>query len=69
MLDGIFIGATRGADMRNMMMISLMIYVVSVLALTPSFENHGLWMALLISYVARGATLGYKYPTIERDLA
>ena len=69
MLDGIFIGATRGADMRNMMMISLMIYVVSVLALTPSFGNHGLWMALLISYVARGATLGYKYPTIERDLA
>jgi MATE family multidrug resistance protein len=69
MLDGIFIGATRGADMRNMMMVSLLIYVVSVLALTPSFGNHGLWMALLISYVARGATLGYKYPTIERDLA
>jgi hypothetical protein len=26
-------------------------------------------MALLISYVARGATLGYKYPAIERDLS
>jgi MATE family multidrug resistance protein len=69
MLDGIFIGATRGSDMRNMMMISLIIYVLSVLALTPSFGNHGLWMALLISYVARGATLGYKYPAIERDLS
>ena len=68
MLDGIFIGATRGADMRNMMMMSLMIYALSVLALTPSFGNHGLWTALLISYVARGATLGYKYPAIERDL-
>jgi len=42
MLDGIFIGATRGADMRNMMMISLMIYVGSVLALTPTLGNHGL---------------------------
>lgn len=68
MLDGIFIGATRGADMRNMMLISLVVYGVCVLALTPSFGNHGLWIALLISYVARGATLGYKYPEIERSL-
>jgi len=55
--------------MRNMMMISLMIYVLSVLVLTQSFGNHGLWLALLISYVARGVTLGYKYPAIERDLS
>ena len=40
MLDGIFIGATRGADMRNMMMISLMIYVGRC-GPDPSWETMG----------------------------
>ena len=65
MLDGIFIGATRTRDMRNMMMISLVVYVVAVAAFIPLFGNHGLWLALLVSFVARGATLGWKYPKVE----
>ncbi|SHH58817.1 MATE family efflux transporter [Cognatishimia maritima] len=69
MLDGIFIGATRGADMRNMMVVSTAIYVVAVLALTPIFANHGLWAALLISFAARGITLGLRYPALERAVA
>ncbi|MFU1477457.1 MATE family efflux transporter [Roseovarius sp. C7] len=66
MLDGIFIGATRGADMRNMMALSLVAYVVSALTLVPWLGNHGLWLALLISFVARGVTLGLRYPALER---
>lgn len=65
MLDGIFIGATRTADMRNMMAISAVIYFVAVWTLVPAFGNHGLWMALLISFVARGVTLGLRYPALE----
>lgn len=65
MLDGIFIGATRTRDMRNMMAISLVVYVVAVAAFIPLFGNHGLWLALLVSFVARGATLGWKYPKVE----
>ncbi len=65
-LDGIFIGATRGRDMRNMMIISSAIYVAAVLTLVPAFGNHGLWTALLISFVARGVTLGSRYPALER---
>lgn len=68
-LDGIFIGATRGADLRNMMLLSLAIYCAAVAVLMPVFGNHGLWGALLISLVARAFTLGARYPALERDVA
>ncbi len=66
MLDGIFIGATRGRDMRNMMMLSYVIYWAAIFALLPVLGNHGLWAALLISFIARGLTLGSRYPALER---
>jgi multidrug resistance protein, MATE family len=68
MFDGIFIGATRTADMRNMMFLSALIYAVAAFALVPTFGNHGLWMALLISFVARGLTLAARYPALERSV-
>ena len=66
MLDGIFIGATRTADMRNMAVVSALIYFAAVWALS-GFGNDGLWMALLISLVVRGLTLGLRYPALERS--
>lgn len=66
MLDGIFIGATRSGDMRNMMVLSLAAYIVAALILVPWLGNHGLWLALLVSFVARGVTLGMRYPALER---
>lgn len=68
-LDGIFIGATRSTDMRNMTAISFLVYVVAAGLLVPAYDNHGLWMALLISFVARGVTLGLRYPALERAAA
>ena len=65
MLDGIFIGATRTADMRNMAALSLAIYGLAVLLLVPAYGNHGLWIAFLISFVARGLTLALRYPALE----
>ncbi|MEP2889581.1 MAG: MATE family efflux transporter [Tateyamaria sp.] len=66
MFDGIFIGAARGRDMRNMMAVSFVIYWLAILVLLPVMGNHGLWAALLISFVARGVTLGMRYPALER---
>ncbi|MEM8653205.1 MAG: MATE family efflux transporter [Pseudomonadota bacterium] len=66
MFDGIFIGAGRGRDMRNMMAISFVIYWLAVFALLPLMGNHGLWAAILISFIARGVTLGVRYPALER---
>ena len=67
MLDGIFIGATRSADMRNMIAISAVVYAAAAAMLAPTWGNHGLWVALLISFIARGATLGLRYPALERQ--
>ena len=69
MLDGVFIGATRSRDMRNMMAVSLVIYGIAVAVLLPVMGNHGLWLALLISFIARGITLGLRYPALERGVA
>lgn len=69
MLDGIFIGAARGRDMRNMMAISFVCYWVAILILLPVMDNHGLWAALLISFAVRGITLGSRYPALERAAA
>jgi len=66
MLDGIFIGATRTKDMRNMMLVSFVIYWVSVWMLLEPYGNHGLWAALIIFFVARGVTLAVRYPALER---
>ncbi len=65
MFDGIFIGATRTADMRNMMALSFVVYVAAALVLVPALGNHGLWLAFLISFAARGATLALRYPALE----
>lgn len=67
-LDGIFTGATRTADMRNMMMLSLAIYLGAWAVLSDAFGNHGLWAALTIFLVVRGLTLGVRLPALQRAL-
>ncbi len=65
-LDGIFIGATRTAEMRNMMLLSLAAFLVAWMTLTPLYGNHGLWAALAIFLSLRGLTLGLRYPALVR---
>jgi MATE family multidrug resistance protein len=61
--DGIFIGATWARDMRNLMMLSLLIFIAAWLALRP-FGNTGLWGALLVHYIARGGLQALRYPAL-----
>ena len=69
LIDGVFIGATRTADMRNMMALSFIAYVLSVALLMPVFGNHGLWAAVTIFFVARFVTLAVRYPRLEASAA
>lgn len=64
--DGIFIGATRTADMRNMMLISLACYLALWATLTPLYGNHGLWASIVIFVGLRALTLGLCYPALVR---
>ncbi|MEE2997813.1 MAG: MATE family efflux transporter [Pseudomonadota bacterium] len=67
-LDGVFLGATRGRKMRNAMVMSLIIYIAACLILVPAWGNHGLWISLLIFMGARGVTLGVQYPALQRSI-
>lgn len=65
-LDGIFTGATRTAAMRNMMIVSIAVYLVAWALATRAFGNHGLWLALNIFFIVRAVTLGLCLPGLER---
>ncbi|MDF1854490.1 MATE family efflux transporter [Pseudooceanicola sp.] len=65
MLDGIFVGATRSRDMRNMMLISASAYFAAAFLLIPIWGNHGLWIAFHVSFLLRGLTLLARYPALE----
>lgn len=67
-LDGIFIGATRTADMRNAMLFSLAIYGFALALLVPTFGNHGLWAAFTVFMIARAVTLGFYYPALQKSV-
>jgi MATE family multidrug resistance protein len=68
LLDGIFLGATRGATMRNAMIVSLMFYVACCYFLVPLWGNDGLWASLTIFMGARGLTLGVRYPALVKSV-
>ena len=69
MLDGVFIGATRTRDMRNMMIVSFLGYCVLVALLLPGLGNHGLWLAMNGFFLLRGMSLALRYPALERAAA
>lgn len=69
MLDGIFIGATKTREMRNAMLLSVAVYAGALAVFLPTLGNNGLWLALTFLNLARTATLGIRYPTLEAGLA
>ncbi|WP_375450018.1 MATE family efflux transporter [uncultured Devosia sp.] len=52
--DGILVGTTLNAVMRDGMLISLGVFLVAALALQPLFGNVGLWASLHVWFIARG---------------
>jgi MATE family multidrug resistance protein len=63
--DGVYIGATWAREMRNLMMLSLVIFLTAWFGLR-SFGNAGLWGALLTHYAARGGLQALRYPAMLR---
>ncbi|SIQ60823.1 putative efflux protein, MATE family [Rhizobium sp. RU20A] len=62
LMDGVFIGATWSRDMRNMMLLSFLVFAGSALALVPVLGNHGLWAALNLFLLMRGVLLIARVP-------
>ena len=54
LMDGVFIGATWSADMRNRMLMSFAGYLLMLAVFVPLFGNHGLWLAMNAFLLFRG---------------
>ena len=65
-LDGIFIGASQTQEMRNAMMVAVASFIIVSIYLTKYFENHGLWLSLLLFMLFRSLTLKYFFNKILR---
>lgn len=67
MLDGVFIGATRGKALRNAAVLTTVLYIGLDLLLRP-YGNWGVWIAFTATYVLRAATLGAYVPGLLRSI-
>jgi MATE family multidrug resistance protein len=63
--DGVYIGATWTREMRNLMLLALVLYLAASLALRP-LGNAGLWVALLLFLAARSVGQMWLYPRLVR---
>lgn len=66
--DGIFVGATRAREMRDVMVVAALAVFLPVWALTQAWGNHGLWFAFSVFMVARavGMHLYYKRSIVNQ---
>jgi multidrug resistance protein, MATE family len=68
-LDGIFIGAQRTRDMRNMMVIAVAAFLVVLYGGISLWGNHAIWAALMTFFIMRGLTLAIRYPALIRAVS
>ncbi|MXO59225.1 MATE family efflux transporter [Altererythrobacter salegens] len=68
MLDGIFIGATRGKALRNAAIAATTLYIVVDLLLRP-LGAQGVWLALWAAYAFRAAGLALQLPALVSGLS
>jgi MATE family multidrug resistance protein len=64
--DGIFTGVTQTADMRNMMLLSMIITLIAWWPLEQYYGNHGLWAAMMVFFVSRGILFALRMPALRR---
>ena len=63
-LDGIFIGASQTKEIRNAMIVSVIIFIGISIYLTQYLGNHGLWFSLLLFMIFRALTLQFYFNKI-----
>ncbi len=64
LFDGLFIGTTRSAEMRNTMLFSTFTCYLPAWYYFQDWGNHGLWLALLIFLAARAISQACYLPKI-----
>ena len=64
--DGIFIGTSQTAEIRNSMIISVILYIIISIYLIKFFSNNGIWLSLLVLMILRSLTLNLYFFKILR---
>jgi MATE family multidrug resistance protein len=61
--DGVFVGATRAREMRDIMLVSAIVIFLPAWYLLQPLGNHGLWLAFTLFMAGRGIGMHYFYRT------
>ena len=59
--DGVFVGATRARDMRNVMLVSTFMVFLPAWYLLQGLGNDGLWLAFMVFLASRGIGMHLVY--------
>ena len=59
--DGVYVGATRAREMRNLMLVSTFIIFLPAWFLLKGYGNHGLWLAFTLFMASRGIGMHFWY--------
>lgn len=62
--DGIFIGASQTYEIRNSMILSSFIFIISSIFMVKYYGNHGLWASFLLFTIMRSITLNFNFNKI-----
>lgn len=68
-LDGVYLGTTQSATLRNCMFISAVCYLGVLWLTLDSLGNLSLWLSMILFMAVRGILLAALYPRIERQVA
>jgi len=59
--DGVYVGATRTREMRNIMVFSTLFVFLPAWFLLQGYGNHGLWLAFTLFMASRGIGMHFAY--------
>jgi len=59
--DGVYVGATRAREMRNIMVFSTLAIFLPAWFLLQGYGNHGLWFAFTLFMASRGVGMHFGY--------
>lgn len=65
--DGVYVGATRGAEMRNIMLISTFGVFVPAWFMFSRWDNHGLWLAFSAFMASRAILMHWTYQKLRSE--
>ena len=69
LLDGVFIGATKTREMRNIMLLSLFMIFIPFWYATRELGNNGLWLTLSAFMLCRSLGMAWSYYEISKRKA